>query len=442
MKESSLSTSTLHRLAPTQVELDIPIAPDEMAAAEARAFAKLVKKVRLPGFRPGKVPRKVFEATYGSAAITGEAVDEIIPAAYAKALHEHDLDPVERPQVEVVEETEGRPLRLKATVEVRPSITLGQYKGMPVERNAVEISDEDVERSLVALAKERATLVPVDRHVALGDVVTLDYVGRIDGEPFEGGAATGQATELLEERFIPGFASGIAGMTAGQTKEVEAHFPPGYAQAELAGKTAVFSVTVHDVKALELPVLDDAFAVAISGRTTIEELRADLRERLAAIGEARERRTMANALMERLLEAHDFALPPSMVASEVEHLAGEAQESAAQAGRADVPEAGADDAGEEERRAAFRVEAESRVKGTLLIEAIAKAESIVATPADVRAELAALARQYGQPPERIRKALGSNVMALMDGIVRTKTIEFLVENAAVTVRAATPAAPA
>jgi trigger factor len=430
----------LTRLAPTQVELEIPISPEELAEAEERAFRKLSKNVRLPGFRAGKVPRKVFEQNYGTESITGQAIDEVVPDVYAKAVREHDLEPVERPKMEILEQSEdGRPLRLKATVEVRPEITLAPYSGLEVQRDPIIVEDVDVDRSIEALAKERATLVPVDRPAQLGDVVTVDYEGKIDGVAFDGGTATNQVTELEEGRFIPGFATGIAGMKPGETKDVEAHFPDDYSEPSLSGKTAVFTVTMHDVKQLDLPAIDDEFAKTLSNNATVEELRADVRKRLRTIAEGRERRAVGNEIMERLMAAHDFALPQSMVDGEIEQLMNEAQ---AEAARAGVPFAEYLERGgktEEQLRDEYRPDAERRVKGTLLIESIAKKENIAATPADISEELASLARQYGQPIARIRQALGNNVLSLMDGIVRQKTVDFLVENARIIDREETTA---
>jgi trigger factor len=168
----------MNRLAPTQVELDIPIGADELAAAEERAFRKLVKNVRLPGFRQGKAPRKVFEQAYGSGSITAQAVDELVPEAYSRALREHQLQPVDHPHMEIVEEVDGRPTRIKATVQVRPEIALQPYAGLPVAATPESVTDDEIERSLQALARERGTLVPVDRPAHLGDVVTIDYEGR------------------------------------------------------------------------------------------------------------------------------------------------------------------------------------------------------------------------------------------------------------------------
>ncbi|HEY1655674.1 MAG TPA: trigger factor [Candidatus Tumulicola sp.] len=423
------------RLAPTQVELEISISADELAAAEDRAFRKLVKSVRLPGFRQGKVPRKVFEQSYGSTDITNQAIDEVLPEVYAKAVREHDLEPVDRPKMEVLEERDGRPVRLKATVEVRPEITLGRYKGVAVPRPSFVVTDADVERSVTALAKERATLVPVDRPAEGGDVVTMDFSGAIDGVPFEGGSAENQVAELSEGRFIPGFVDGIVGMRGGEERQVEAHFPDDYAEANLAGKTAVFAVKLHDVKRLDLPVIDDEFARSMSENSTLDALRADVRRRLEAISAARERRAVGNAIMEKLLAAHAFALPETMVAAEVDRLVNEA---ASRSGGKLDEQLAALGKTEEQLRAEFRVEAEARVKGTLLIEQIARTENIVATPADISAELDALARQYRQPVAKVREALGNSVLTLMDGIVRNKALDFLIDNAEAGAGAAPP----
>lgn len=423
--------STLTRLEPTKVELEITITPEELAAARDRAFKKLSKNVKLPGFRPGKVPRKVFEQNYGVDAIENQAMEDVVPQAYAKAIREHDLDPVERPTMELLPLEPGDPYKLKATVQVRPAIELGEYKGIAVTVPPAAVSDDDVERSLQSLARERATLVPVDRPARIGDVVTLDYAGTIDGVAFEGGTAKGQLTELEEGRFIPGFASGIAGLSAGESKDVTATFPADYHQPDLAGKDAVFAVTVHDVKEFELPAIDDAFAASVSDNATAEALRADVRKRLEAIAEARRRREIGNQVMEKLLATHDIALPAAMVEGEIERMLEDGEQQAARAG---VPfEQYLERSGKtaDDLRAEFRPEAESRVKGTLLIEAIAKAEGIAATPADVADELQTLAAQYRQPVDRIRKALGNNVLSLMDGIVRNKTMEALVDAASV-----------
>ncbi len=425
-------TTTLKSLAPTQVELEIPILPEELAAAEERAFRKLAKKAKIPGFRPGKAPRRVFEQQYGSHTVANAAMEDIVPEAYSRAVKEHELDPVERPHMEVLPPQEGVPVTIKAVVSVRPKFSLGEYTGLPVQREPVVVSDGEVERSLESLARERATLVPVDRPVQLGDIVSVDYEGTIDGVPFEGGTAKGQTLEVAEDRFIPGFAAGIVGMKSGEAKTIETQFPADYSNAELAGKTATFSITVHEVKELELPKLDDEFAASVSTSKTLDALKSDIRNRLGAIAEGKVKKSLSNQVMQQLLEKHELPLPEIMVERELESLLEDAQRFAQRMGLTWEQYLTKTEKTEESVREEFRAEASRRVKGTLLIEEIAKKEKIEATPADVEAELAGLAAQYQQPRERILEALRPNIATLIQGIVRTKTVDYLVEHATVT----------
>ncbi len=431
----------MKRLDPTQVELEIAISDAELSAARDRAFRQLVKNARIPGFRPGKAPRKIFEAQYGSALIENRAMETVVPEAYSRALEENDLEPVDEPQMELLPVEDGQPLRVRATVAVRPQIELGIYRGLELEGPPSTITEHEVDSSLEMLRQNAATLVPVDRPVALGDTPTLDYEGKVDGVPFEGGKAENTPTEIADGRFIPGFVEGIVGLAAGETKDVEAHFPDDYAKAELAGKTAVFTVTVRENKVPELPPLDDALAQRFGGEAaTLEGLRGDMRRRLEEAAKNRSRRTLTGTLMDKLLEAHEVALPEILIEREVEGLLSETKSYIA---RADVSwEEYLDKQGKTEAdlRTASRPEAEKRVKAALLIEAIAKAEKVEATRADIEAEIASLSRQYNQPPEQILEMLRPNFGSLVNGIVRSKTIELLLDAASVTETA--PAEPA
>ncbi len=384
----------------------------------------------MPGFRPGKIPRKVFEQAYGSESISSQAMEDVVPELYSRAIREHALEPVDRPKMELLPEEDGKPTRIKAIVDVRPEIELKAYKGLKLTRDPVAITQEDVDRSLQALARDRALLVPVERAAKLGDVVQLDYEGKIDGVAFEGGTAKGQTTELSDERFIPGFATGIASMTVGQTKEVEAKFPDDYQKGDLAGKTAIFTVTLHEVKEHELPAIDDEFAKSVSQNQTVDELKADIRKRLESIAEAKSRRALSNQLMENLIGEYDFALPDVMVEREIESMLSDSSSQASKIGMLFEDYLKAVNKTEDDLRTEFRSDAQTRVKGTLVLEAIAKAENISATPADIAVELQGLAEQYGRPVDQIRSALGNNVLSLMDGITRSKTVEYLLDQAA------------
>jgi trigger factor len=432
-----VSAATVKHLDPTQVELEISITREELDAANERAFRQLVRTAKIPGFRPGKAPRKVFEAQYGSEIISERAMDALVPEAYTRALRENDLEPVDQPQMELLPVEEGQPLRLRATVNVRPEITLQDYKGVELAGPSSAVADSEVDKALESVQRESATLVPVDRPVEFGDLATLDYEGRVDGVPFEGGKAENQQTEVAAGRFVPGFVEGIVGMRAGETKDIEVQFPADYSNTDLAGKAATFTITVHEVKIAEYPPLDDEFAKRFNPESDLAGLRAELRTRLEGNAKSRARRALSSVLMDRLLAKHDFPLPAVMVERETDSIFQEAQAYVARAGLSWDDYLKQQERTDESVRAEYRTEAERRVKTTLFLEAVAKAEKIEATDKDVESEIAAMSRQYGQPRQAIIEMLRPNFASLVDGIVRSKTLDFLLDQAKIT---ETPAA--
>lgn len=450
-------TATLKQLDPTRVELEIPISPEDLEAARDQAYRHLVKRAKIPGFRPGKVPRGIFEQHYGRGVIEEHAMDELVPRAYSKAIEELDLYPVANPDLELLPpESEGGNVRVKATVTVRPEITLGEYKGVEVPPEPDTASDEEVDASLESLRRDAAVLVPVDRGITIGDVATLDYEGKINGEPFEGGKAEQSPTEIENGRFIPGFVESIVDMKAGETKTFDVKFPDDFPKAELAGQDAQFTVTVHEVKERELPSVDDAFAERVAGRPmTLLELKVDIRRRLDLVAAGRARRTLSAKVLEKVLELHDFPLPEVLVEREIDALLedtrswvartyggdpGEGADAEAEIGRrwtGYLKDIGKTDA---ELRDGFRTEAQRRVKTSLLLAAVARAEGVEATREDIENELEALGAQYRQPKERMLELLRPNLPSLAAGIVRTKTIDLLLDAAKLV--AATPDASA
>ena len=422
--------TTLKSLDPTQVELEISITPEEYAAAQDAAFRQLARNAKIKGFRPGKIPRKIFENNYGTATILERALDDLLNQKYPAALEEHHIDPLTRPTVEVVPaEDQTQPPVFKAVVSVRPEIDPKDYTGVEITDVKETAGDEDLERALQQMRRDAATLVPVDRPAQLGDTIVMDYEGKIDGVPFEGGTAQGQETELQGDRFIPGFVDGIVGMKAGETKDVPAKFPDPYSNEELAGKDAVFTITVHDVKEPELPELDDDLAKRVSRSETLEDLKAEIRRRLDDTVKRNARRQMSTELLEKIAAANDFPLPEVLIDRETDALLNESRQFVARARMSWDQYLEGTGKTEAELKETFRPEAERRVKTTLLVEAIAKKEGVQATQEDVETELTALSTQYGQPREKIIEALQSNVAALIDGIVRTKTIDRLIEQA-------------
>jgi trigger factor len=438
--EDASLTATLKRLDPTQVELEIPIQDEELSAARDRAFRHLVQHARVPGFRKGKVPRKIFEAQYGTSGIEERAFEEVVPTAYTRAVEEHNLDPVDRPNVELLPIEEGQPLRLKAVVSVRPDIELGEYKGIELSAQKETAAPAEVDETIDRLRSDAGTLVPVDRPVQLGDVVLMDYAGTVDGVAFEGGTAQNAEMEMNEGRFIPGFIEGIIGLSAGESKDVSATFPDPYGNEALAGKEAVFAVTIHEVKERELPAIDDEFAQRF-GAQTVDELRANVQARLDVNIQRQAREARVSELVDKLIAAHTFAVPEVMVDREVESLLDEARQNAARFGMDWNAYLAAGETSEDALRAQYREEAERRVRGTLLVEAIGKAENITAAKSDVDAELSELSRRYGQPKDDIRRILRDKMDTVTDGIVRSKTLDFLLEHAR-TAPAETNATPA
>jgi trigger factor len=428
-------TATFRKLEPTIVELDIDVSAEDLEAARERAFQKLVKQYRLPGFRPGRVPRRIFERQVGVDAIEHQAVEDVVPDAYSKALKEHNLEPVERPHIDLEKTDEGKSLRIKAVVAIRPDIVLANHRQLAVDRPAVAVTNEEVERSLQALRKRAATLEPVEgRGIQSGDVVTMDYVGTIDGEPFDGGNAKDHTTEVSPDKFVPGFAEQLLGAVPGEKRTISVTFPEAYHVEQLRAKTATFDVVVHEVKVPVLPPLDDAFVAQVSEAAGIDALRADIRKRLEAVGSAQVREAMQKKLLEQLAGAHDFPLPDVLVQNEIESLVGDAKSYMQRIGRSWEEYLTAKNVDEAGLRAEYRVEAERRVRTSLLLEEIAKVESIEVTTGDLESELAQLARSYGlsrdSMVEMIRKNTGFG--PLIDSVRKQKAIDFLVEHATVT----------
>lgn len=425
-------TATVRKLAPTEVELDIEVSAPDFEAARERAFRKLVKQYRLPGFRPGRVPRPIFERHIGLEAIDHQAVEDVVPDAYSKALKEHNLDPVDRPHFDLERLDNGNSLRIKATVSVRPDITLSDYRGLSLDKQAVVVTDEEVERSLQALRKRAAVLEAVDdRGIQAGDVVTMDYVGTIDGEPFEGGTSTGHSTEVNSEKFVPGFAEQLYGAKPGDERTVNVTFPPTYHSETLAGRAASFAVTIHEIRHPVLAELDEAFVKQVSDHESVDALRADIRKRLEAVGEAQAREGMQKQLISALVEKHDFPLPVVLVDREVESLLSDAKSYMQSIGRTWGEYLSAKGVDEKGLTAEYRTEAERRVKTALILEEIARSEGIDVTTQDLESELDHLARSYGRSREAMIDVVRRNTGfgPLIDSVRKQKTIEFLLQQA-------------
>lgn len=417
---------TMEKLEKDQVRLTIEVDAEQFEKGIVAAYRKMVKSMNIPGFRKGKAPRKVIEQFYGPAIFYEEAFKEVYPDAYEKAIEDNDLQPVDYPEVDITDiGNDG--VKFTATVQLKPTVTLGDYKGIKVERPEYTVTDEDVQAEVDRALERSARWIAVeDRPVLDGDRVTLDYAGTVDGVAFEGGTAEGQTLNIGSGMFIPGFEEQMVGMNPGEEKDLNVKFPEEYQAKELAGKDAVFHVKLHDIKEKELPELDDEFAKDVSEFDTLDEYKADIRAKLEEQNKQRADAQYENALIEKVAENATVEIPQVMIERQIDNMMREFEMRLMYQGlRLDdyftITGSKAEDA-----RAEFAKDADTRVKVQLVLEAIQEAEKIEATPEELDAEIAKMAEQANKPVEEYRASLQPQDMAyLTDMIVMRKTVALL-----------------
>ncbi|KAF0994267.1 trigger factor [Geobacillus sp. TFV-3] len=396
------------------------------------AFKKVVKNITLPGFRKGKVPRVLFEKRFGVEALYQDALDLLLPEAYAKAVEEAGIEPVSMPEIDIEQMEKGKSLIFKAKVTVKPEVKLGQYKGLEVEKMDATVTDEDVENELKRLQENYAELVvKEDGTVENGDTAVIDFEGFVDGEPFEGGKAENYSLEIGSGTFIPGFEEQLVGMKAGEEKEIQVTFPEEYHAEQLAGKPATFKVKVHEVKAKQLPALDDEFAKDVDEEVeTLDELKAKIRTRLEEAKKNEAETALRNAVVEKAAANAEMDIPEVMIKNETDRMLREFDQRLQMQGlnlQLYYQFSGQDEAALREQ---MREDAEKRVRAALTLEAIAKAENIEVTDEEVNEELEKMAEAYKLSVDKLKELLGS-----LDGVKEDlkwrKTVDFLVEHSKV-----------
>lgn len=394
------------------------------------AFKKVVKQINVPGFRKGKMPRQMFEKRFGVESLYQDALDLILPEAYASAVDEAGISPVDRPEIDVEQMEKGKELIFTAKVTVKPEVKLGEYKGLEVEKLETEVTEEDVTAELKSLQERQAELVVKEEGtVENGDTVTLDFEGFVEGEAFEGGQAENYSLEIGSGSFIPGFEEQLVGLSTGDEKDVEVSFPEEYHAEELAGKPAVFKVKIHEIKAKELPELDDEFAK--DADEEVESL-ADLKEKTKTRLEEQKKNTAEAALRDSLLEQAsenaEIEVPEAMITTEVDRMLQEFEQRLSSQGmnmELYFQFSGQD---EEALRTQMKEDAGKRVRTNLTLEAIANAENITVTEEDVEKELSSMTEQFGMSVEQIKTALGGSTEVLENDLRIQKAIDFLVDN--------------
>lgn len=419
--------------------LTVEVSAEEVNAGLDKAFKKVVKEINVPGFRKGKMPRQMFEKRFGAESLYQDAIDFILPDAYANAVEEAGINPVDRPEIDIETIEKGQPLVFTAKVTVKPEVALGEYKGLEVTKPETEVTDEEIEAKLKENQERFAELaVKEDEAIALGDTAVIDFEGFVDGEAFEGGAGTDYSLEIGSNSFIPGFEEQLVGVKSGEEKEVEVTFPEEYHAAELAGKAATFKVKVTEVKAKELPEMDDEFAKEVDAEvSSLDELRTKMKEAAQTEKTANADAAVKDELVQKAAENATIDIPQAMIDSEMDRMMQDFEQRLTQQGmnlELYFQFSGQD---EEALREQMKGDAETRVRVSLTLEAIAAAENMEVSSEDIDKELEKMAGQFNMDIEQIRTALGGTEM-LENDIRMQNTVEFLLENANITTEVSNP----
>lgn len=425
-----MSVKSCEKLEKSMVALTVEVSAGEFEAAVEKAYRKQRGSIRVPGFRPGKAPRKMIENMYGAGVFYEEAVNEALPDAYTAAVKEQELEVVGYPEVELLNVgKEG--FSFKATVAVYPEVTLGQYKGVEAPKAEVSVTDEDVEGRIKEMADRNSRMVSVeDRAVAKGDIANIDFEGFLDGVPFDGGKSDSFDLEIGSGQFVPGFEDQVAGMSISEEKDINITFPEDY-HADLAGKAVVFHVKVNAIKVKEIPALDDEFAKDVSEFDTLEELKKDVREKMLAEREEGAKRAFEDAAMAKVAAGIQADIPNAMIEEQARRFVDNFRMQLQSQGVPYEQYMKMTGMEEEKLMADAKAPAEGQVRMDLAIAAIVKAEGLEASDEDVEAEYSKMAGQYGMDVENVKKYLNDDV--IKEQIVRAKAVE-LVAAAAVPVK--------
>lgn len=394
-------------------KLTFEIEPAKIKEGLDTAFNRVKKTLNVPGFRKGKVPRQIFNKMFGEESLYQDALNAVLPEAYANAVAESNIKPVAQPEIDVESMEKDSTWVLTAKVTVEPEVKLGQYKDLEVKARSTEVTDEEVDAEIKKLQEQQAELVlKEDRPAAEGDTVVIDFEGKVDGVAFDGGKGENYSLELGSNTFIPGFEDQLVGHKAGETVEVNVTFPEEYHAEDLKGKDAVFETTIHEVKTKELPELDDEFAKDVDEEVdTLVELKAKTRERLEAQKQNAAKEAIQEEVIDKAVENAEIGeIPGAMIEEDVhrqmdQYLAGLQQQGIS----ADMYYK-LTGSSEEDLHKQFESGAQKRVKTNLVLEAIVAAEDIKASEEEINAEIKELAAQYGMEEASVRSALSDDML--------------------------------
>lgn len=410
--------------------LTITVSAERFDEALDQAFKKVVKDVTLPGFRKGKVPRHIFEKRFGVEALYQDAVDIILPDAYAEAVEQTEIFPVDQPKIDIEEIEKGKDLVFVCEVTVKPEVKLGEYKGIEYEEETIEVTEEEVDEELKRLQERHAELVLKEEgKVEEGNTVVIDFEGFIDDEPFEGGKGENYSLEIGSGHFIPGFEEQLIGKEAGEEVEVNVTFPEDYHAKDLAGKDAVFKVKIHEIKEKQVPELDDEFAKDVDDEVeTLAELREKKEKEIREHKQREYENKIRETIIEKVTENAEIDIPEAMINTELDNMLREFEQTVQMQGMTMDMYYEMSGQDEEKLREHMKEDAEKRVKTNLTLEAIFEAENLEVSEEAIDEEIAKMADMYKLEKDQIVSMLGGNTDILKNDLKFKTTIDFLVEH--------------
>ena len=421
----------VEKLEKNMAKLTIEVSADEFSKALEDAYQKNKSKISVPGFRKGKVPKKMIEQMYGKGVFYEDAANALIPEAYEKALEECEETIVSSPKINVTQIEEGKSFIFTAEVALKPEVTLGQYKGVEVDKVEVSVTDEEVEADLKQQQENNSRTVVVERPVQDGDIAVIDYEGFIDGVAFEGGKGTNYNLTIGSHSFIGDFEEQLIGKNAGEACEVNVTFPEEYHASELAGKPAQFKVTVKEVKEKQLPELNDEFAGEVSEFETLAEYKEDIKKSLLAKKEADAKGAKEDAVIDAIVETAQMEIPDAMVETQAERMVDEFAQRLQMQGLSMEQYMQFTGGNVKAMVEQSKPQALKRIQSRLVLDAVVAAENLTATDEEVDAELAKMAEQYNMEVEKLKEMFAEeDLKSIRDDLAVQKAVE-LVTDAAV-----------
>ncbi len=421
----------VEKLEKNMAKLTIEVPAEQFEAALKSSFLKNKNRFNVPGFRRGKVPQAMIEKMYGPEILYEDAIDELINTTYPESAKESGLEIVSRPEISVEQVEKGKSMIYTALVAVKPEVTLGEYKGIEVERAKPEVTDEDIDTELKKVQEQNSRLVTVDdRPVQEGDQAIVDFEGFVDGTPFEGGKSEAYPLTIGSHSFIEGFEEQLIGRSIGEEAEINVTFPEDYHAKELAGKPAVFKVVIKELKRKELPELDDEFAGEVSEFETLEEYKADIRAKLSETKQAQATTENENNVVEKVVEDASMDIPEAMIDQQVRNMIDGFTRRMQGQGLTMEQYLQFTGSNMKQIQEQTRPQAEKRIRTRLVLEAVAAAENIEVSDEAVEEELKKMADSYQMDLEKVKEYMGEEgIRQLKQDLAVQEAVDFLVAEA-------------